>query len=90
MYIAKTFVATLFISSSLQSFAVAEQRAELLLSETSLLETIVVTASGSANTLGDTAASIGVIGEQHIEEFNAAYSAELFNRIPGSILYNSA
>ncbi len=38
------FLATLFISSSLKSFAVAEQRAELLLSETRLLERIVVTA----------------------------------------------
>ena len=33
--------------------------------------------------MADTAASIGVISEQEIEELNASYSAELMNRIPG-------
>jgi hypothetical protein len=48
-----------------------------------MLETIVVTASGSANTLADTAASVGVISEGEIEDVNPTHAGELVNRIPG-------
>lgn len=48
-----------------------------------ILETIVITASGSANALADTAASIGVISDLDVEAVNATHAAELMNRIPG-------
>ncbi len=51
--------------------------------EPSFIETIVVTASGSGNTLADTAASIGVISEYDIEALNPSHPAEIMNRIPG-------
>ena len=74
-----TLSASVLLGCSLSAFTFAEQPPL----ENQLLETIVVTASGSGNTLADTAASIGVISEQEIEELNASYSAELMNRIPG-------
>mgnify|MGYP000487900974 FL=1 len=63
--------------------AAVEPLADLSRVDAPLLETIVVTASGSANTLADTAASMGVISAQEIEEVNPLHAAELMNRIPG-------
>ena len=63
--------------------AAVEPLADLPRVDAPLLETIVVTASGSANTLADTAASMGVISAQEIEEVNPLHAAELMNRIPG-------
>ena len=78
-----TSVAAILLSCSFSSFVTAEQLATQSPAEAPMLETIVVTASGSANTLADTAASIGVISEAEIEEVNATHAAELMKRIPG-------
>ncbi|PCJ35331.1 MAG: TonB-dependent receptor [Cellvibrionales bacterium] len=72
-------MAAILLGSTLSAFIFAEPP----LVEPTLLETIVVTASGSANTLADTAASMGVITEQEITELSPAHAGELMNRIPG-------
>jgi len=71
------------LSFLLSPFTIAGSLIDLPTGEPPLLETIVITASGSANTLADTAASIGVIAEHEIEELNPTHPAELMNRIPG-------
>lgn len=80
--IAITPLAAILLSTSLSSDVVAQAFADVP-GVTPMLETIVVTASGSANTLGDTAASIGVISDAEIEAVNPTHAAELMNRIPG-------
>lgn len=47
------------------------------------LETVVVTATRDSNSLGDTAASVGVLDEATVRALNAGHSAELLNRISG-------
>jgi len=78
-----TPVAAILLSCSLSPFVAAQTLTDLPPVATPLLETIVVTASGSANTLADTAASVGVISEVEIEEVNPMHAGELMNRIPG-------
>ncbi len=76
-----TLMAVCLLNNSV--FVFAEQALQTQTVEPLLLETIVVTASGSSNTLADTAASIGVISEQEIEAVNPDHAAEIMNRIPG-------
>lgn len=47
------------------------------------LETLTVTGTRQDARLADTAASIGVIDQQVVQEVNATHSADLLNRIPG-------
>ena len=49
----------------------------------SILETVVVTATREESSLADTAASVGILKEQLIEETNPTHASELLNRIPG-------
>ncbi|NRB37702.1 MAG: TonB-dependent receptor [Pseudomonadales bacterium] len=49
----------------------------------SLLETMVITATRDENTLAKTAASVGILSEQLIQEVNPGHATELLNRIPG-------
>ena len=76
-------IAAILLSCSLSPFVAAELLATQSPVEAPMLETIVVTASGSANTLADTAASIGVMSGVEIEEVNPTHAAELMTRIPG-------
>lgn len=76
-------LASILLSCSLSSFVAAQALADLSPVTAPMLETIVVTASGSANTLADTAASVGVISEVDVEEVNPTHTGELMNRIPG-------
>ena len=62
-----TSVAAILLSCLLSPFVAAELLATQSPAEAPMLETIVVIASGSANTLADTAASIGVISGVEIE-----------------------
>ena len=80
---AVTPLAAILLSCSLLPFVAVQALADLPPVAAPILETIVVTASGSANTLADTAASIGVISGVEIEEVNPTHAAELMNRIPG-------
>ena len=76
-------LAAILLSCSLLPFVAVQALADLPPVAAPMLETIIVTASGSANTLADTAASIGVISGVEIEEVNPTHAAELMNRIPG-------
>lgn len=49
----------------------------------SLMETMVVTATREANSLANTAASLGILREQLVNDVNPSHSSELLNRIPG-------
>ena len=51
--------------------------------EHNLLETVTVTGTRENASIADTAASVGVIGEQAINNINATHAADLLNRIPG-------
>ncbi len=76
-------LAALVLSASLSPGVSAQALVDVPDAAAPILETIVVTASGSANTLADTAASIGVISDADIEAVNPTHAAELMNRIPG-------
>lgn len=78
---AVTPLGAILLSCSLSPYVAAQVLADLSPAIAPMLETIVVTASGSANTLADKAASVGVISE--VEEVNATHPGELMNRIPG-------
>lgn len=47
------------------------------------LETITVTGTREAATLANTAASVGVLDQETVDNINATHSADLLNRIPG-------
>jgi len=47
------------------------------------LEVITVTGTREAATIGNTAASIGVLSQETVDDVNATHSADLLNRIPG-------
>lgn len=80
---AVTPLAAILLSCSLSPYVAAQALADLSPAIAPMLETIVVTASGSANTLADKAASVGVISEVEIEDVNPRHAGELMNRIPG-------
>lgn len=80
---AVTLLAAILLICSLSPYVAAQALADLSPVAALMLETIVVTASGSSNTLADTAASVGVISEVEIEDVNPRHAGELMNRIPG-------
>lgn len=73
------------LATATNSFAQAQADVDSTLKteNSNLLETLTVTGTREAARLSDTAASIGVLNEQTIDEINASHAADLLNRIPG-------